>query len=474
MDKALLLDNIIAFVYVISMFGVAMYLGRKKIDGTNGYFLGNSSFSSTLIALTVVATFLGAASTVGATGKAIKEGVSSMWYLMAQAGAFIALAYYMVPRIYPLKVLTVAEFFEIRYDKNLRKIAGIILGISTFAIMPAQIIAGAKVISNLTGIGYQFAFWGIGTLLVLYTTLGGLPAVIYSDALQAILIAVGFIVALPIVLTAGGGFSNLYAQLPDAMQNWTVGQSGNWDPQIMGAWFLTVVIGRFGSQTWFQRAKAAKSAKDAKRGFLYGGLIGMVFGPITMMLGIAAYVLIPGIEGGDALPQLYMNFLPAGIRAVAMGSIIAAIMSSGDSFVNSVSALVVNDIYTPMVQNKSDKHYLKVAQITTFALGIGAMLLATISTDILKWINVGFLIKTSGAYLMVFGIYWKKANAKGAYAALISGASVAIIWKYFITSSLNVFWPSSIAVIISMVVVSIATGGPRDEQIEFFKEYEAI
>jgi len=472
-EGATFIDGLIAVLYLVTMAIVGLYFARKQTQDTAGYFLGGRRWKAPLIAMTIIATNLGAGYTVGATAKAVSEGVSAMWFLTAQAIIFIALAYVMIPRIYPLKTATIAEFLEQRYDRNLRRIAGIALCLATFAIMPAQVVAGAKVIQMLTGLTYNAAFWIVGFILIAYTSLGGLPAVVYTDVLQTIFIGLGFVIAVPLVLMKAGGFGTVYQALPSNMQDWFYGASGTWNPQVIIAWLFTTLVARFGSQAWFQRSQAAASVREAQKGFIWGGILGIPFGWLTMAVGVSAFVLFPGIKPNDALPTVFTHVLPVGLRSIALGAIIAAIMSSGDSFLNAAAALFINDVYKPLVGfEKSEKHYVKVAQFTSLSFGLLAMLLAFLSPEVLEWIKLGFLIRTSTAFVAAFGLYWKRVNAKGAYVGLILGTLTTLIWDKVLDTSLDAFWPTALVVVLSVVVVSLITEPPHPDKIKFFELYE--
>lgn len=463
-------DVVITALYIVGMFGLGVYFATK-INNTQEYFLGSRSWGWMLIAFTIIATNLGAGYTVGASGKAVSEGVSAVWFLTAQSLSFIVLAYIMVPRIYPLKALTIAEFFEDRYSKGLRWVAGITLCAGTFALLPAQVVAGTRIVQMLTGFEYESCFVFIGLIIIVYTAMGGLPSVVYTDFLQTLLIALGFVVAVPILLNNAGGFHSLYDSLPANMKDWFYGATGTWTPQNILAWVGATLMGRFGAQVWYQRSQAASSLKEAQKGYIWGGILGVPFGFLTMVVGVYAVVKFPGIKPNAALPHVFMNELPAGVRAVALGAIIAAIMSSGDSFLNAASALFINDIYKPLIKNKSELHYVRVAQLSGIGFGLISMYLAYGSAEVLEWIELGFLIRTSASVVVMLGLFWKRANGYGAYASLLLGTFTTFYWTKVLHSRIDAFWPTAAVSIGAMVVVSLMTAPPAKEKIEFFDIY---
>ena len=176
---------------------------------------------------------------------AYREGYSAAWYVTLQALAFIPFAYIAVPKIYPLKETTLAEYLESRYRPWLRPLSAVALALATFAILPAQIVGGASVLTALVGLDYTTAFLVVGVTLILYSALGGMPSVTYGDVYQWVLMLGGFLIGVPIFISAAGGLSQVMAAVPQSHASWWHGATGTWEPATIAAWLVTVVMARF-------------------------------------------------------------------------------------------------------------------------------------------------------------------------------------------------------------------------------------
>jgi solute:Na+ symporter, SSS family len=435
-------------------FGLYFYF---KVDQFTEYYDGGRRWGVWLIGFAVASANLGAANTVGSVTLAYTEGVSAAWYVALQALAFIPFAFLAVPKFYPLKETTLAEYLENRYHPWLRPVAAAALGLATLAILPAQIVGGASVIMSLTGIDYMTAFVAVGSALILYTALGGLPSVTYNDTYQWTLVVVGFLVGVPLVVSYNGGLSNLLESLPAPHQDWWHGASGGWSFFTIAAWSITVVIARFGSQEWYQRTRAARSADIARKGLIMGGLMAAPFGFLTMLVGVAALRQFPELANpNEAFARTMMDAVPAGLRALMMSAILAAVVSSGEASVNAATALLVNDVAKPhWFPGRDDRFYLRLSQVGCIGLGAAALALALTAPAIVEYIRLGFLIRTPVALTVLVGLYWRGATAAGAAAGIVAGTLTVLAWQTLgDPRTIDAFWLATPATLTALVLGS--------------------
>ncbi len=459
MHQASAIDATMLLLYVAAMFAFGIYFYFRNATLTD-YFEGGRQWKAWLVALAVASTNIGAANTVGAVALAYREGYSALWYVTLQALAFIPFAYLLVPKVYPLPQSTLAEYLQDRYSRWLRPVAALALALATFAILPAQIVGGASVVSTLTGWAPSVTYYVVGIALILYTSLGGLPSVVYTDTLQWTLIVLGFAVGVPLLVLQAGGLTALLSAVPETHASLWTGATGGWGFLTISAWAITVLVARFGSQEWFQRARAARSASEATRGFVAGGLMAAPFGILTMLVGVAALTLLPALERPDqAFAQSMLLGVPTGLRALVMGAILAAVMSSGESSVNAASALFVNDVWKPYVApDRSQRHYLRVSQLATAALGVGALALAVASPAIVDYIRLGFLIRTPVAIVVLAGLFSRVPNATGAACAIVCGTAAVLAWRGLgEPGGLDPFWAAAPVTLAALWAASLAS-----------------
>lgn len=455
------IDVAVVLVYGLAMLAFGLYF-YFRVERYSDYYDGGRTWGVWIVGCAVAATNIGAGNTMGSVAMAYRDGYSAMWYVTLQALAFIPFAYVAVHKIHPLRETTLAEYLETRYQPWLRPISAVALGLATFAILPAQIVGGASVMTALLGVDYTTAFLVVGITLILYSALGGMPSVTYGDVYQWVLMLGGFLIGVPIFLAAAGGLSQVMAAAPPSHTSWTEGATGTWNPPTIAAWLVTVVMARFGSQEWYQRIRASKSADASRRGFILGGVMAAPFGWLTMVIGIAALQQFPGMANPEeAFARSMMSAMPVGLRALMMSAILAAVVTSGESSVNAATALFVNDVCKRVVPDWSDRAYLRLSQVSCALLGVVALVLALNAPHIVEYIRLGFMIRTPVAITVLMGLYWRGANATGAAAAIVIGTAAVLGWQTFGNPrAVDPFWIAAPVTFVAIVAGSLATRRP--------------
>ncbi|MDH4065437.1 MAG: sodium:solute symporter family protein [Acidobacteriota bacterium] len=456
------LDLAVVIVYALAMLGFGLYF-YFRVERYSDYYDGGRRWGVWIVGAAVAATNIGAGNSMGSVAMAYRDGLSAAWYVTLQALAFIPFAYVAVHKIHPLKETTLAEYLESRYRPWLRPISAVALALATFAILPAQIVGGATVLTSLIGLDYTTAFLVVGATLILYSALGGMPSVTYGDVYQWVLMLGGFLIGVPIFVSAAGGLQHVMAGVPESHASWWSGASGNWNPPTIAAWLITVVMARFGSQEWYQRIRASKSVEASRRGFILGGVMAAPFGFLTMIVGIAAMQQMPGLANPEeAFARSMMSAMPVGLRALMMSAILAAVVTSGESSVNAATALFVNDVCKRVVPDRSDRFYLRLSQVSCAGLGLVALVLALNAPHIVEYIRLGFMIRTPVAITVLMGLYWRGANAAGAAAAIIVGTLAVLGWQNFgDPRAIDPFWIAAPVTLVAIVVGSfVARGQP--------------
>ncbi len=434
-------------------FGLYFYF---RVQRYSDYYDGGRTWGVWIVGCAVAATNIGAGNTMGSVAMAYRDGYSAAWYVTLQALAFIPFAYVAVHKIHPLRETTLAEYLESRYQPWLRPISAVALALATFAILPAQIVGGATVLTALIGLDYTTAFLVVGVTLILYSALGGMPSVTYGDVYQWVLMLGGFLIGVPIFISAAGGLQHVMAGVPATHTSWWNGATGNWNPPTIAAWLITVVMARFGSQEWYQRIRASKSVEASRRGFILGGVMAAPFGFLTMLVGIGALQQMPGLANPEeAFARSMMSAMPVGLRALMMSAILAAVVTSGESSVNAATALFVNDLCKRFVPDRTDRFYLRLSQVSCAVLGLLALVLALNAPHIVEYIRLGFMIRTPVAITVLLGLYWRGANATGAAAAIIVGTLSVLGWQTLgDPRALDPFWIAAPVTLAAIVVGS--------------------
>jgi SSS family solute:Na+ symporter len=479
------IDLIIFVVYFLGMLGVGFYFFRKN-ESSDDYYVGGRQMSSGHIGLSVVATDVGGGFSIGLGGLGFMIGLSGSWMLFTGlVGAWLA-AVFLIPKVSKLGKVgnwqTFPQLFGHFYNGRVALLAGIISAIGYIGFTSSQLLAGAKLASaTFLELDRTTALWIMGFIAVVYTVFGGLKAVIYTDTIQWIILMTGLVfIGIPLGYYHIGGLEAIRENLaPEFLQLTNIGWIDlfNWGITIIPIWFV--------GMTLYQRIYACKDEQTAKRAWFIAGLfeypimafmgvlLGM-FAHVGAQQGLFAYAGYEGATGMDpemGLPLLIRTVLPAGLTGLMLSAYFSAIMSTADSCLMAASGNVVTDILqqvTPRLGRKFSE--LRLSQVSTFIIGGLALLLASFMENVLSLMLLSYAFMVSGLLVPVIGaLYWKKAHADGALAAMITGGSVTI----FLTISQatlplgldpNVFGIATSA-IIYILICNSRSAGPEPQLI---------
>lgn len=421
---------------MISMLGVGIYF-MKRNKSPEDYYVGGREMTSMHIGLSVVATDVGGGFSIGLGGLGFIIGLSGSWMLFTGIiGAWIS-AIFLIPLIYPLgkkhNFLSFPEVLNHFYNKKVAIIAGIISLIGYIGFTSSQILAGAKLAAaTFPSITIVDALLLMGVVVIGYTVLGGLKAVIYTDTIQWIILMVGLIlVGIPLGFIRVGGWEAIRIYLPDhflSLTNIGFVQFINWLITIVPIWFV--------GMTLYQRIYASKDEKTAKKAWFIAGLfewpIMAFMGIILGLLGRVAYEqgmftefgYAPGspIDSEIGLPLLLTHIFPIGLMGLLMSAYFSAIMSTADSCLMAASGNFTTDI---LRLSKKNTKTIRYSQLATLVIGILAIFLATKMQNVLDLMLYSYAFMVSGLFVPVLGfMFLKKPSAKAAmYAMLLGGGS---------------------------------------------------
>ncbi len=433
------IDLTVFIVYMILMLGVGVYF-LKSNKSTDDYYVGGRGMSSWHVGLSVVATDVGGGFSIGLGGLGFTMGISGSWMLFTGLlGAWLA-AVILIPRITEMpqfkKLYTFPEIFKIFYDKKTALLAGLISAIGYAGFTSSQLLAGAKLASStFVDLSLQNALFIMGTIAVVYTVMGGLKAVIYTDTIQWALLLSGLIfIGLPLGYTAIGGYEGLTNNIPDgflSFANLTWQDLVNWGVTIIPIWFV--------GMTLYQRIYACKSKKDAQRAWYIAGffewpimammgvLLGM-FGRVAADQGMfeyAGYASASGMDSEVGLPLLLRTVLPVGLTGLMMSAYFSAVLSTADSCLMASSGNLVTDIIG--FKGTDTKKFLKLSQLFTLIIGVLALLLASFMQSVLELMLYSYAFMVSGLFIPVLaGLFLKKPNPNAAFFSMLLGGLTTI------------------------------------------------
>lgn len=431
------LDWVSICIYFLILIGIVIWVVRKKQANTEDYFLAGRNIGWFVVGASIFASNIGSEHVVGLAGAGAGNKLPMLIYEI-QAWVVLLLGWVFLPFYARSGVFTMPEFLEKRFDARARWILSVFSIIAyVLTKISVTIYAGGIVVSALLGID----FWtgAIATVLLtgLYTVLGGMRAVVYTETLQAIILVIGAGALTFIGLQHVGGWESMKETVtPEYLNMWRSAS----DPEfpwpalfitstIVGVWYWCT------DQYIVQRTLTAKNIKEGRRGTIFGALLKLL--PVFLFLipGVIAVTLkmrgeLEYDSPDQAFPILMSNLLPSGLRGLVAAGLLAALMSSLASVFNSVSTLFTVDIYKKLRPNAPEKKLVRTGQIATVIVVIIGIIwipiMANISGVLYEYLQkVQSYIAPPITAVFLLGIFHKRINAQGAYVTLVVGFIVA-------------------------------------------------
>lgn len=433
------LDWVVLGVYFGILLLIAFFVVSKKQKDAADYFLAGRNMGWFVIGASIFASNIGSEHVVGLAG-AGAGGKFPMLIYELHAWLVVALGWIFLPFYARSGVFTMPEFLEKRFNSSTRWFLSIFSLLAyVLTKISVTIYAGGVVISTLLDIPFLQSALLVVVLTGVYTILGGMRAVVYTETLQAIILLFGAGVLTVMGLQAVGGWGEMKSIVgKDYMDMWRPAS----DPEF--PWpFLVVTSTIVGIWYWctdqyiVQRALTARNITEGRRGTIFGGFLKLT--PVFLFLipGVIAHALkIRGDISYDtpdqAFPTLMTTLLPAGMRGLVAAGLMAALMSSLASVFNSCSTLFTIDIYQKLYPKASDKKLLSVGKVATVVSVIAGILwtivLANMAEDntLYKYLqSVQSYIAPPITAVFLLGIFSKRINGRGAMVTLVVGLIVA-------------------------------------------------
>ncbi len=467
------IDYVIIFVFLAAMF----YIGSifyKWVGSSDDFYLAGRQLTPFILAAVLAATNVNLYSFVGQAGIAYKEGIPIIWQTWTGNMAMVVSGLFVIPIFRRLRIRTIPEFLEKRYSKGVRTFVAFlwILRLTFWlgVVLYTAVIA-AQTISGLT----SFTAWVLifSVVVIIYTILGGMWSVAFTDVIQFILMLGGALILLPIVMSAVGWFPGLSAKLPEGALT-LVKSSGTYNWKFIIAIFLLGIEWACVDQGLLQRAFGAESTRSVAKGLVMAGIITTPFALLWTLPGLAASIIYPNLTNADsAVPLLIANLLPNIVLGLVVVGLLSSQLSTISGNLNGVATIFASDIYENVINRKAtDKDILLIARVITFLTGIGMVVFAYLVPLLGGAVNayltiIAIMDMPLFVIAVVYGLLWKRVNWQGAVTGYILGAISGVIGQFFLNLDFNIttFITAGTTLIITPIV-SLLTKEESNEKIE--------
>jgi SSS family transporter len=444
------------------------WMSMKATQSEKDYWIAGSKLGWAVGGATMAATHTSAGTFIGTVGVIYVVGWSFTWVLITIPLAYWFMVAVLAPRFTSVTELTLPAYLERRYDSKMaRGIGGVIILIATVVYIQAQIVAGGLVANIVFGITPLTGMIIFTAILLIYTLVGGMLAVVYTDFLQMIIMVVGTIVSVPLALMHFDGLAGLIDKV-EAIKPLTF-EWGGFPTVLLITMGLAFFLGSVATPEKVVRLYAMKDMKTIRRGILLSIVLITGINLMVFILGLGAMALFPNLPTGDlAMPLIAKSVLPTFVGTIMLAAITSAMMSTVDSLLLVAGSALSEDIYQNIIHKEaSSSRRLLVARLGILVVGI-IPLLSIVSGlgegELIQFIVILFTaIMAAGFFTpVVGGILWKRATKQGAIAAMIGGVVTTGLWKLYGDPLIYPVLPGFIVSILGYVIFSLLFKAPPE------------
>ncbi len=425
-------------IWTISIFSLVVFITgisfAKSGQNMKSFFAAGGAVPYWISGLSLFMSFFSAGTFVVWGSIAYTDGFVAIIIQVTMCIAGIVIALFIAPKWNKTKVITVAQFITERLGYNTQKLYTYFFLIVSMVTTGAFLYPVAKIVEVSTGIPLYYSIIGLGVLITIYTTVGGLWAVIVTDVLQFIVLTAAVLIVVPLALQRVDGLNNFIQNAPDDFFN-LVNEEYSWTFIAAMVFYHIVFIG--GNWAYVQRYTSVASPKQAKKvGWLFCGLY--LISPLIWMLPPMIYrVVNPNLEGladEGAYLLICKEVLPTGLLGLMLGGMIFATSSSVNTTLNISAGVFTNDIFKRIYKNASEHTTMNVARLATIffgALTIMVALLVPIMGGIVEVVlSVGAL--TGGAMFLppIWALFSKNQTGKSILTTTILSLSLNVFFKF--------------------------------------------
>jgi SSS family solute:Na+ symporter len=460
----------ITLVFCVVFFLVSWRVKDSATTSFAMYAIGGGALPLYLVLFSDIATIMGAGNFIGHATSGFAKGISHIPFIIGEQGSKIVFALLFAGFAGRFTYITVSDLMYdlLHRDKVTKAITGLLTGSIMLAWLGGQAMGLGYIFQQFTNINPVPVIIFFNVVFILYTYLGGILSVVWTDFIQGIFVVI---------------FAFIFYYFALAPVHWNIGELGtqltaaagpefwSFSSVPIGTLAVNFVTGCFGvlaAQVYWQRCFAAENARTARTAMLISGVLVIILVTLTAFVGMTAKALNPDLDPALAMPWLMMNYVPLWAIAVVYALVLAAAMSSADSMLNAAAIITVNDIIRPFRSSTDDQQLITWTKRATIAIGVIACLLSLYAESIIGLFAKAYTMAGGGVVpVLIVGLLWKtsrdpfRAGVKnsqltpwGVRTAVVSGALISLFF--------SILWGILAATVLA-VVVSVLT---REQSIK--------
>ncbi len=446
------------------------YWASKFVKNTNDFVVAGRRMPLIVVASGLFATWFGSETVMGASTAFLKDGI--MGIIEDPFGAALCLFFvgiFMARPLYKLNLYTFSDYFLRRFNHTAETLSAVMMVPSYLGWIGAQLIALATILNVITGLPIWIGVLICAAVVMFYTYIGGMWAVSITDFVQTIIIIIGMLVVMFDVLERAGGFSTIMAQT-DAKTFQYLPKAHFKDIIAYIAAWITVGLGSVPQQDVFMRVMSAKNEKTAVRGAYLSGFMYLTVGMIPIVIALCGKFLLPEIAASpddsvreQLIPQMVLQQSSLFVQVMFFGALLSAILSTASGAILAPATVIGENIIKARYKNMTDVQLLLAMRLSVVGVTIASVFFSFLGKNIYELVRQSSEISLVSLFVpLIFGLYWKRANANGAIHSMLWGMGVWLFseaYQYFYVPNEDDRYPSIVfgllASILGMVVFSI-------------------
>jgi solute:Na+ symporter, SSS family len=478
---------ILAYLLVLA---VLNFVRARRIKSQDDFMVAGRSLKWQVMVFTLICTWIGSGTFISGAEFASKAGISALW-LAAGAWVGIIIIYFLAAKIHTFGQYTVGDLLEVRYGPAARLFGALALIMSFISIVSYQFVAGGFILNVVSDgrISESLGTVIAAVFVILFTALGGMVAIAYTDLPNGIIIVLACLLAVPFVYVAAGGLHSAQQALAPGYFSVVNNQFGAhpWLKAI--GYFLSTMFLLMGVQSMYQKFYSARSGKDAKKAVFWWTLGTIFVETVVVIIAVFAYSKLQGQidltvpkAGGKVVLMAARSLVPAPVGVLLLGAACAVVISTGMNYLLSPSTTLMRDIYQRFLKkDASQKNMVALQKVLVVLIGVLAFLLATQLKSVLEMSFFAYTIYgVAITPALIAALTWKRATKAGGLSSIITGTVVSVL--FFIFSKvlppekvpdgdpwgIPLIYPALIASLGALIIVSLLTKKPKAEDIEKF------
>lgn len=448
----MLLFSIIAYLAITIFIG---FWASRKVKTSGDYMLAGRSLPIVLSCSALFATWFGSETVFGASSEFLKGGLYAV--IEDPFGAALCLVLFglfFARKIYNMNLLTLGDFFKVRYGNSTELIASLFLALPYIGYIAAQLVAMGLILNVVAGLALWQGVVISSVVVTLYTYIGGMWAISVTDFIQSIIIIVGLLVLAIVLSEKAGGVAGVLNGVPSENYRFFPAKL-EWKPVVsyLAAWSV-LGLGSIPSQDIFQRTMSSGSVKTAIWSCYIAAFLYLSIAMLPLFISLCVKHLYPDQIGGDTqlvLPNMVLHHTALPIQILFFGSLLSAIMSTTSSAILAPASIFSENLIKPLTKRAyTDRQLLMLTRISVLLFATVATIMACLRSDIYELVGESSVLSLVSLFApMVMGMYWKRSSTRGALLSMFLGIFAWIPFRFYETE-----WPALVpATLISFVAL---------------------